>query len=535
MSDTAPPPPGPDSPAPGSSGSSGSSETLRGSEKFLQSIIENIPDMVFVKDAAELRFVRFNNAGAELIGYPAEEMIGKNDWDLFPASEAEFFIAKDREVLAGGAMVDIPAEPIDTRFNGRRVLHTKKIPILGEDGEPEYLLGISEDITERIESARAIEDARLEAEEANRAKTDFLSRMSHELRTPLNAVLGFAQLLEMDLTDESELESVRHILSAGSHLLDLINDVLDISRIDSGALSVSLDSVPVASAMDDSLVLVAAQARDAGVAIEVSEAASSTVRADRQRLRQVLVNLLSNAIKFNRAGGAVTMRSEPDPMSSTVTISVTDTGCGIAPEMLDRIFTPYDRLGAERSGVEGTGLGLALSKRLCDAMGATIAVESALGEGCRFSITLDAAPDPDELPSDGDAPRIGSTRPGDIKGVVLHVEDNTTNQHLVRRALAQFGGISLLDASTAEEGTRLASEHLPDLVLLDIHLPDRPGRVVLEHLRSDPRTSDIPVVVLSADATVEYRRWLADAEVLDFLRKPLGVRRLVSVISEALS
>ncbi|MCB1513143.1 MAG: HAMP domain-containing histidine kinase, partial [Hyphomicrobiaceae bacterium] len=185
--------------------------------------------------------------------------------------------------------------------------------------------------------------------------------------------------------------------------LDLINDVLDISRIDSGALSVSLDSVPVASAMDDSLVLVAAQARDAGVAIEVSEAASSTVRADRQRLRQVLVNLLSNAIKFNRAGGAVTMRSEPDPMSSTVTISVTDTGCGIAPEMLDRIFTPYDRLGAERSGVEGTGLGLALSKRLCDAMGATIAVESALGEGCRFSITLDAAPDPDELPSDGDA------------------------------------------------------------------------------------------------------------------------------------
>ena len=248
MSDTAPPPPGPDSPAPGSSGSSGSSETLRGSEKFLQSIIENIPDMVFVKDAAELRFVRFNNAGAELIGYPAEEMIGKNDWDLFPASEAEFFIAKDREVLAGGAMVDIPAEPIDTRFNGRRVLHTKKIPILGEDGEPEYLLGISEDITERIESARAIEDARLEAEEANRAKTDFLSRMSHELRTPLNAVLGFAQLLEMDLTDESELESVRHILSAGSHLLDLINDVLDISRIDSGALSVSLDSVPVASA-----------------------------------------------------------------------------------------------------------------------------------------------------------------------------------------------------------------------------------------------------------------------------------------------
>ena len=229
------------------------------------------------------------------------------------------------------------------------------------------------------------------------------------------------------------------------------------------------------------------------------------------------------------------MRSEPDPMSSTVTISVTDTGCGIAPEMLDRIFTPYDRLGAERSGVEGTGLGLALSKRLCDAMGATIAVESALGEGCRFSITLDAAPDPDELPSDGDAPRIGSTRPGDIKGVVLHVEDNTTNQHLVRRALAQFGGISLLDASTAEEGTRLASEHLPDLVLLDIHLPDRPGRVVLEHLRSDPRTSDIPVVVLSADATVEYRRWLADAEVLDFLRKPLDVRRLVSVISEALS
>jgi PAS domain S-box-containing protein len=368
-------------------GSAGAPLDLRQSRAFLRSILENIPDMVFVKDATELRFVRFNAAGERLLGYSREEMIGKNDYDLFPEDEADFFISKDREVLEGGALVDIPAEPIATRHQGERILHTKKIPILDEQGEPAYLLGISEDITEKLEVQHALVEARTAAEEANRLKSEFLSGMSHELRTPLNTILGFAQLLEMDLTDESDLESVGHILTAGRHLLELINDVFDISRIEAGMLSISTEQVDLGDLVAECIDLVKPQAADMAVELRRgSSLPSCLVMVDRQRLRQVFLNLLSNAIKFNNPGGSVEVDSSR--AHGTIEISITDTGCGIPPEHLERLFTPYDRLGAENTEVEGTGLGLALSKRLCDAMGATLEVRSLKAVGCRAAVRL---------------------------------------------------------------------------------------------------------------------------------------------------
>lgn len=360
---------------------------LRQSRAFLRSIIENIPDMIFVKDAAELRFVRLNPAGERLLGYSREEMLGKNDYDLFPEDEADFFVAKDREVLEGKALVDIPAEPILTREQGERILHTKKIPILDDNGEPEYLLGISEDITDKLEIQHALIEAHAAAEEANRLKSEFLSGMSHELRTPLNAILGFAQLLEMDLADETNLESVRQILTAGRHLLGLINDLLDISRIEAGILTISPETVDLGELVTECLDLVEPTAAAMDVHLRRSSCVSScAVMVDRQRLRQVFLNLLSNAIKFNHPNGSVEVDCER--ANGSIDVVITDTGCGIPPEHMARLFTPYDRLGAEDTGIEGTGLGLALSKRLCEAMGATLDVGSPPEGGCRAVVRL---------------------------------------------------------------------------------------------------------------------------------------------------
>ncbi len=264
-------------------------EALHSSERFLDSVLENLPNMVFVKDAEELRFVRFNRAGEQLIGSTREALIGKNDHDLFPKPAADAFVEKDREVLASDEVVDIPEEPIDTVDNGSRILHTRKIAIRDEQGTPRYLLGISEDITERRAAEAAAESARAEAERANHAKSEFLSRMSHELRTPLNAVIGFGQLLELDDLDARQCESVEQILKAGRHLLELINEVLDISRIESGTMTMSLEPVHLGSVLADALSLIRplADAAQVRLIIHPSACADLHVHADQQRLKQV--------------------------------------------------------------------------------------------------------------------------------------------------------------------------------------------------------------------------------------------------------
>jgi len=231
-------------------------EDLRDSQRFLDSVIEHLPTMVFVKDAAELRFVRLNRAGEELLGYSNAELVGKNDFDIFPEAQATFFVRKDRDVIESGQLLDIPAEQIDTRVKGQRILHTRKIPLLGDAGHPLYLLGISEDITEQVDAEEALACAREEADAASRAKTEFLSRMSHELRTPLNAVLGFGQLLELDELSPEQRDSVEHITRAGRHLLELIDEVLDISRIESGELRLSLEPVSLHDVVGEAVGMV---------------------------------------------------------------------------------------------------------------------------------------------------------------------------------------------------------------------------------------------------------------------------------------
>jgi PAS domain S-box-containing protein len=500
---------------------------LRRSQVFLDSIIENIPDMVFVKDARDLSFVRFNRAGEELIGRSRDELLGKNDYDLFPKEQADAFTTADREVLEQQVLHDIAEEEIDTVHGGRRLLHTKKIPLLGDDGEPTYLLGISEDITERRITEMALRSAKEEAERANRAKSEFLSRMSHELRTPLNSILGFGQLLELDDLTESQVQAVNQILRGGRHLLDLINEILDISRIEAGSITLSLEPVALDTMIQECLDLVRPQAQARSIELVNDDGGQRHVQADRQRLRQVLLNLLSNAVKFNRDAGRITISCDHE--DHQVRVNVTDTGPGIRPELQDRLFTPFDRLEAELGGVEGTGLGLALSLRLVEAMHGTIGVDSIPGEGSTFWFVLPVGPE--EAAADVQrANGVEAAPKGPATATVLYIEDNLANLRLVEQLLVRRPGTGLVSAMQGSLGVELAAQHQPDLILLDVHLPDMPGDVVLQRLKAEPSTAGIPVVVVSADATEQQIRRFRQLGADDYLTKPFDIAALLAAM-----
>ena len=385
------------------------------------------------------------------------------------------------------------------------------------------------------ERTRELSVATAEADRANLAKSEFLSRMSHELRTPLNAILGFAQLLELDAASAEQQESVGQILRAGRHLLGLINEILDISRIEAGRLQLSLEPVPVQETVRQAIDLVQPSAAEAHVTVR-SEAIEDGVHvlADRQRLQQVLLNLLSNGVKYNRAGGTVTVACRESP-ASRLRIEVTDTGPGITADKLARLFTPFDRLGAEASAVEGTGLGLALSKSLVEAMGGTLKVRSEPEVGCTFSVELAvvAAPAEREPIAPVSAPAVDERQPGEAQKI-LYIEDNLSNLTLVESILARRPGTTVLSAMQGRVGVDLARDHRPALILLDRHLPDIPGEEVFRQLQADSRTRDIPVIVLSADAMPSRMRQFLDGGVRAYLTKPLDVPELLAAIDAAL-
>jgi signal transduction histidine kinase/ActR/RegA family two-component response regulator len=391
--------------------------------------------------------------------------------------------------------------------------------------------------SQRRRAEQARQAAAMEADRANRAKSEFLSRMSHELRTPLNAILGFGQLLEMDTADPRQLDEVRQILKSGRHLLGLIDVVLEISRIDVGTMALSLEPVRVGDVVNEALDLAAPLAADRSIRLERTQgdAADRHVRADVQRLKQVLLNLLSNAIKYNREGGSVsvTVADEGD----RVRIAVSDTGLGITREHLDNVFTPFHRTSGDPAaeGSDGAGLGLALAKRLVDAMDGTLGVISERGVGSTFWVVLPAATPALEtpgVPSNGAEDAAAVAIPPGSAGTVLSIEDNLSNLKLLERILAQRPGVHLIATMQGKLGIELAREHQPRLVLLDLHLPDLPGDEVLRRLRSDPATAQTPVVIVSADATQGQKKRLLEAGAWAYLTKPLDVRELLALVDE---
>lgn len=384
---------------------------------------------------------------------------------------------------------------------------------------------------ERRRAEAELRAARDDAERANQAKSEFLSRMSHELRTPLNSVLGFAQLLELDDLTDAQSEGVAQILKGGRHLVELIDEILDLSRIETGSMALSLEPVALDTILQECLDLVRPQARERDITLLNEDGRHRHVRADRQRLRQVLLNLLSNAVKFNRQGGTVALGCRHD--DDRVVVYVHDNGPGIRPELVDRLFTPFDRLGAEAEGIEGTGLGLALSQRLVEAMGGTLEVTTAPGEGAEFRFSLPVGV-PEEEADRREAEPDEIAEPVSSSATVLYVEDNVANLRLVEQVLRRRPGIRLLTALQGSLGLELAEQQRPDLILLDVHLPDLAGDVVLQRLQADPATASVPVVVVSADATrrqVDRFRRLGAA---DYLTKPLDVARFLQVVDATL-
>jgi signal transduction histidine kinase/ActR/RegA family two-component response regulator len=385
-------------------------------------------------------------------------------------------------------------------------------------------------------SQAALVRATEEAERANAAKNDFLSRMSHELRTPLNVVLGFGQILEMRGTlGDKDGEAVEHILKAGRHLLELINEVLDLSRIESGRMAISPEPVDVAELAGEALALIGPLAQERSVRLTADLGACHRhVTADRQRLKQVLLNLLSNAVKYNRHAGEVVVSCAERP-GGRLRLAVQDTGPGVPETLVDRLFEPFDRLGAEAGGVEGTGLGLALSRQLVHLMGGEIGVDSREGQGSVFWVELAIAqPETSAPPTILDGDGTHHTRPQRRRRVLLLVEDNLANVKVVQAVISQRDHIELVPAMTGRLGLALARKHRPDLILLDQHLPDVTGAEVLHRLRADPETSAIPVVVVSADATPGQVRRMREIGAADYLAKPLDLSRFLQVLDRIL-
>jgi signal transduction histidine kinase/ActR/RegA family two-component response regulator len=384
---------------------------------------------------------------------------------------------------------------------------------------------------EELLASRAAEltAARDAAMRATWAKNSFLSSTSHELRTPLNSILGFAQLLQMSQLSEEDNDGVERILGAGRHLLALINELIDIARIESGDLSLSLEPVLVQPLITESSQLMAPIAAERSIRI-IAQCAhpALAIHADRQRLSQVLVNLISNAVKYNHRGGSITISCQEGGTGQAF-IVVTDTGPGLSPENIERIFIPFERLGAEQTAVEGTGIGLPLARSLTEAMRGQLTVSSVPGQGAAFTVCLPRAPDLVHVPAPGLAPASRAAAPRAPAGAslsILYIEDNPANVEVVSRFLQSRPNATLRSETSGLAGLAYAIRDLPDLILLDLHLPDLQGDQVLSELKAEPATAAIPVVVLSADASRGVIRRLLAAGALAYLTKPIELAEL---------
>ena len=399
--------------------------------------------------------------------------------------------------------------------------------------------------TERALLARALQDKNIEldsarqvAEKANQAKSDFLSSMSHELRTPLSAILGFAQLIESGAPAPTppQARGVQQILQAGWYLLELINEILDLALIESGKLSLSVESVSLTEVMDECQALVELQAQKRGIAMAFPAVDMAyAVTADRVRIKQVVINLLSNAIKYNRLEGRVSVRCIEKP-GGRIRISVEDTGNGLTPEKIAQLFQPFNRLGQEASAEQGTGIGLVMTKRLVELMGGRMGVESTLGQGSVFwlEMSLTAAPPASSAAHDRTNAAPRRLHPADGLQTLLYVEDNPANLMLVEDLVARRTDLRLLTARDGMSGIALARAALPNVILMDINLPGISGTKALQFLQEDAVTAHIPVVALSANALPRDIEKGLEAGFFRYLTKPIKINVFMQTLDDAL-
>ena len=519
----------------------------------LQSAIFNSANFSSIATDAKGVIQIFNVGAERMLGYSAAEVMNK----ITPAD-----ISDPQEVIARAEALSLElGTPITPGFEAlvfkasRGIEDIYELTYFRKDGSRfpavvsvtalrdaqgaiiGYLL-IGTDNSVRKQVELELHNAMAVAEKANLAKTEFLSNMSHELRSPLNAILGFAQLMESDAAPQTaaQKESTGQILQAGWYLLNLINEILDLAMVESGKLLLSLEPMSLGEVMLDCQTMIDPQAQKYSITMSFGQLAKSCfVLADRTRVKQILINLLSNAIKYNHAGGAVAVEcsaSSPE----RIRISVKDTGPGLSPDKLAQLFQPFNRLGQEAGGEEGTGIGLVMTKRLVELMGGVIGVKSSIGVGSVFWVELLRAAEPQLAVGATDTAAL---QPAQLKNdaslrTLLYVEDNPANLKLVAQLIARRPNLCLLSAADATLGIELARDRQPAVILMDINLPGISGIGALKILREDPLTQHIPVVAISANAMPHDIRKGLDAGFFRYLTKPIRVVEFMEVVDVAL-
>ncbi len=497
---------------------------------WLKDLLDNTREEIYVFDPKTCRIKNANACTEKNLGYSIRELIQKTPFDLLRDLTREKF-----EKMAGSLTADKTAsiliEDFNVRKDGSSYPVETRVRML-KTGNHSVYVAVTQDKSE----VKELEKIKDQAVKANQAKSEFLSKMSHELRTPLNAILGFGQLLEFSNEEplsQAQREWLQEILRAGNFLLEIINEILNLAHIESGKISLSLESFDLAELIQEVLPLVSPLAQKSGIRIDndTMKHGALIVCADRTKLKQVLLNLISNAIKYNRKNGSVTLRAKRKENGS-IHVSVTDTGMGIPEEKLGNLFQPFDRLGAEESEVEGTGLGLVIAKQLVERMQGTISVQSTVGKGTCFTIGLPApkqAAEPvkpqssaEELESESDAE--------EKRSMVLYVEDNAANKKLVEQIVKPDKTIDLITMGDAESGILLARRQRPDLILMDINLPGKDGVAALRELKSLEETKTIPVIAVTANVTTADIQNYKLAGFEAHIAKPIDVTTFLKTI-----
>ena len=480
------------------------------------------------------RILESNPRFADIVGRRRTDLVGLHVQDITHPDDVSASRAH-MEAAVHGHTAGYATEKRYVRPDGQVVWASLNVAVLRDaQGEPVQFIAVVEDTTERQQMQDAMNSARA-AERASKAKTEFLSRMSHELRTPLNAMLGFAQLLRVDPRHPlhpDQRGKVDHIERAGAHLLAMLTDVLDLSRIEAGSLPMAIEPLPLSDVLDAAVALVSNQASDAQLHLVCTPPEPDLfVHGDAVRLRQILVNLLSNGVKYNQPGGRVMV--EAMGLDREVVITVSDSGRGMTDAQLAHLFEPFNRLGAERTSIEGTGIGLVIVKRLVELMHGRIEVSSRQGAGTHFRVWLPRA----EAPQDDDAlatrPRtgFGTLDDGMADGLtVLYAEDNVVNVELLRQVMRMRPQWHLEVATCGQEAIAMALSQPPDLLLLDMHLGDMNGLDVSDALALHARTAAIPRVALSADVMPDQISEARQRGFVAYLTKPLDVGRLLALL-----
>jgi len=521
-----------------------SQQAMRDHATQIQAILNTVPDGVITFHADDGLIETVNPAAEQIFGYTADELVGQNCTMLIPGARngagegfQEYSAASDAAYSSR-----LGREAVGLRKDGRTFPMEVVMSEMWLHGQRHYT-GVFRDITERHRLDQILYDNYAElkkataiAEKANLAKSEFLSRMSHELRTPLNAILGFAQLLESGSPQPTvaQADRLRQITKAGWYLLDLINEILDLAVIESGKLQLSPETVALTEVLRECQAMVESQAQKRAIQLNfLPFDATLSVNADRTRIKQILINLLSNAIKYNSHNGTVEVECGPSA-PDRIRITVKDTGAGLSPKKLSQLFQPFNRLGQENGNEEGTGMGLVVAKQLVELMGGAIGVKSAVGRGSEFWIELIRDTTPQHPASDAAAAQLPARGGAAAQRTLLYVEDNPANLMLIEQIIEGQPHLRMLSADRGRAGVSLARAHLPDVVLMDINLPDISGIEAMDMLHADPSTKHIPVLAVSANAMQRDVEKGLERGFFRYLTKPIKVDEFLEALDDAL-